>query len=142
MHQRFEIPNITPVISKILAETHIIPRIPVTRFMNHESSGILFFIIFFLQFTAIFFLTIHHVTQRYPELTIYTVCLCDQRRESLVSVRATSPCERNFRWRTIYQISLTWHWSTRRTGHGAFSRAPSAGFEPTTIVLRVETLNR
>ena len=28
------------------------------------------------------------------------------------------------------------------TGHSAFPRAPSAGFEPTTIGLRVTTLNR
>ena len=69
-------------------------------------------------------------------------CLCDQRLDSLVSVRAISHCERTFLMTTIYQISLRWHWSTQGTGHSAFPRAPSDGFEPTTIGLRVATLNR
>ena len=54
----------------------------------------------------------------YNSYTIYIDCLCDQRHESLVRMRATSPCERTFRWRTIYQSSLTWRWSTRGCGDG------------------------
>ena len=51
-------------------------------------------------------------------LKVPNLCLCDQRHDSLVKVRTTSPCEHTYSMITIYQISLTWHWSTRGCGDG------------------------